>query len=151
MGRETGSQGICIQSRCEMGRKREGTFSEIMGSILCPLPGAGEGGLQGAGRRAVISQHSHLPCHPCERRLRSLSHLRTMFVQFLTCLRRSGSHPISNDWHGGDIRCWCGCGEMNSSLHRAGSNSVKPFQANVWQYFPRVFKKFHFWTSILRK
>lgn len=51
MKRETGSQGICIQSRCEMGRKREGTFRKIMGSILCPLPGAGEGvGLEGAGK-----------------------------------------------------------------------------------------------------
>lgn len=33
---ETGNQGICIQSRCEMGRKREGTFRKIIGSILCP-------------------------------------------------------------------------------------------------------------------
>lgn len=34
-----------------MGRKREGTFRKIMGSILCPLPGAGEGvDLGGAGK-----------------------------------------------------------------------------------------------------
>lgn len=43
MGRETGSQGTGIQSRCEMVRKKEGTFRKIMGPILCPLPGAGEG------------------------------------------------------------------------------------------------------------
>lgn len=42
--RETGSQGICIQSRCEIDRKREGTFGKIMGlPILCPLPGGGAG------------------------------------------------------------------------------------------------------------
>ena len=53
--RETGSQGICIQSRCEMGRKREGTFRKIMGSILCPLPGAGEGvDLEGAGKEEEL-------------------------------------------------------------------------------------------------
>ena len=47
--RETGSQGICIQSRCEMGRKRERTFGKIMGLlILWPLPGGGAGGWEGA-------------------------------------------------------------------------------------------------------
>lgn len=42
--RETGSQGICVQSRCEIDRKREGASGKIMGlPILCPLPGGGPG------------------------------------------------------------------------------------------------------------
>ena len=34
-----------------MGRKKEGTLSKIMGPILCPLPGAGEGvDVEGTGK-----------------------------------------------------------------------------------------------------
>lgn len=44
-----------------MGRKREGTFRKIMGSILYTLPGAGKGVDWGKGvqeRRVVTFQHS---------------------------------------------------------------------------------------------
>lgn len=55
MSRETGNQGICIQSRCEMDRKREGTCRKIIDSILWSLPRAEEGvDLEGAGKEEEV-------------------------------------------------------------------------------------------------
>ena len=158
MGTETGSQGICTQSRCEMGRKREGTFRKIMGSILCPLPGAGEGQIWRVRERRKSQAYdlSTFPSLGVIRMSEEWRGLAIQVVQLLVYLRHSVSYQINCALQSGNIQCWCAYGEKSNLIHNSGSKWVKPFETKKKKkkkkaVFSKGIKNFHFQKYILWK